>query len=237
MKLTKKLIIKLILTLIIIVLVLGGTYMYYQDINKNEKIELEEEILEVIEPVEEVVEETPKVYVDIKGAIKKPGVYQIENDKKVIDIVNLAGGLSDNADTSLINLAKKVSDEMVIIIYTKKQVEEAKKKETVSTTVNNTCVCPKISNDACLNNKNNDTSPEKKTDTTITNPTTTNEKININTATLEQLQTLTGIGESKAKAIIAHREENGNFEKIEDLKEVSGIGESVYEKIKDNITV
>ena len=76
--------------------------------------------------------------------------------------------------------------------------------------------------------------------TTITssnNSSTSTEKININTATLEELQTLSGIGESKAKAIIEYREENGNFSKPEDILNVSGIGESVYEKIKDNITV
>lgn len=229
MKITKKLIIKLLLILTITILITGGIYIYYQDTSQNEKIELEEEVIEITEPIEEVIVEEPtKVYVDIKGAIATPGVYEIEETKKVIDVVNLAGGFTENADTSLNNLAKKVSNEMVVIIYTKKEVRDAKLKETLSITSNDICVCPEVNNDACLNSTNT-----KETTNTAIN----NEKVNINTATLEQFQTLTGIGESKAKAIIAYREENGNFENIEDLKNVSGIGESVYEKIKNNITV
>lgn len=233
MKLTKKTIIKISLIIIIIGLFLYIVYIYYQDINKKKLIEDSTiENLEQIKPQEEVTE-ISKVYVDIKGAIKNPGVYEIEDTKKVIDVVNLAGGFTESADTSLVNLAKKVTDEMVVIIYTKKQIEEAKKKETVSTSINNSCICPKITNDACLNN-----SKEKTKDTSnSTNTNNQTEKININTANLEQLQTLTGIGESKAKAIISYREENGKFEKIEDLKEVTGIGESIYEKIKNDITV
>ena len=160
----------------------------------------------------------------------------------MIDVVYMAGGLTDEADTTLINLAKKLIDEMVIIIYTKDQIKEAKKKDLLSTTINDTCVCPQITNDACINNQStqNNSSNKSSSNTSTSssnNSSTSTEKININTATLEELQTLSGIGESKAKAIIEYREENGNFSKPEDILNVSGIGESVYEKIKDNITV
>lgn len=64
-----------------------------------------------------------------------------------------------------------------------------------------------------------------------------NTKININTATQEELETLTGIGESTAKSIIEYREQNGKFATIEDIKNVSGIGDAKYEKLKDEITV
>ena len=69
------------------------------------------------------------------------------------------------------------------------------------------------------------------------NKTTKNQKININTATLEELDTLDGIGKSTAEKIIEYRKQNGKFKTIEDLKNVSGIGESKYEKIKEKITV
>lgn len=144
----------------------------------------------------------------------------------VIDVINLAGGLTENADTSLINLAKQVTSEMVIIIYSKEEVELAKQEEPIIKIVEKECVCPEIKNDSCLENIKKDDKTE-----------VVNGKVNLNTATFDELQTLDGIGESKAKTIIAYREENGNFENIEELLEVSGIGEALYEKIKDNITV
>ena len=83
----------------------------------NEEVEEEKE--EFIEPV--------YYKVDIKGAIKKPGVYNIKENSRVIDVINLAGGLNKNADTTYINLSKKVFDEMVIIIYTKEKISDIKK--------------------------------------------------------------------------------------------------------------
>lgn len=183
---------------------------------------------------------TPKVFVDIKGAIVRPGVYELEKEKRVIDVVSMAGGLSDEADTTLINLAKKIEDEMVVIIYTKEQITEAKKKDLLSTTIKDSCVCPKIENDACLNNNNSSnksSSSSKSTNKSSKETATSTDKININTASLDELQKISGIGESKAQAIIKYREENGNFNKIDDIMNVSGIGDALYEKIKDNITV
>ena len=179
---------------------------------------------------EEIVDDFSKIYVDIKGAIVNPGVYEVDSDMIVNDVIKLAGGLKDNADTSIINLAKRVSDGDLIIIYTKEEVENSNIKdvETVVKVVDKECVCPNIQNDACINTQIEDT---------ITNGNTTDGKININTATLEQLMELSGIGEAKANAIIAYRNEKGKFKSIEDIKDVSGIGETLYEKIKDNITV
>ena len=147
-------------------------------------------------------------------------------------LIEKAGGITEEADTTYINLAKKLQDEMVIIIYTKDQIKKAKEKETLAPKeINNTCICPKITNDVCIAKENITQKTETKTEETKTN------KININTASEEELQTLTGIGASKAKAIIEYREQNGPFNKTEDITNVSGIGESAYEKIKDNITV
>ena len=203
----------------------------------NNKANLKEEVVEEIEVIEEVneeiVAEIETFFVDIKGAVLNPGVYEIEANKKVIDVVNLAGGLTDNADTTLINLAKNITDEMVIIIYTKEEVEKANTNDTVVKVIDKECVCPEIKNDACISSSisNKNTTSNDTTDTVELG------KINLNEATLEELQTLTGIGESKAKAIIEYRESIGLFSTIEEVKEVTGIGESLYEKIKDNITV
>lgn len=175
-------------------------------------------------------------FVDIKGAVNAPGVYEIEKDKRVIDVVTAAGGLRDDANTSLINLSKKVSDEMVIIIYTNIEVANAivdKNIDKNNDALSNQYNCPSVKNEAC-NCTNKNTS--SKTDDKNTSDKKTNEKININSATEEELMTISGIGEAKAKAIINYREENGNFNNIEDIMNVSGIGQSLYDKIKENIT-
>ena len=225
--------IKIISIFIIIILVIVCIFikMYL-----NNNSELDNEVEEVIElekdnEVEEEIIEL--VSVDIKGAIITPGVYEIEKGKKVIDVVNKAGGLTEDADTSMINLAKQVVNEMVIIIYTKEEVKKYSTKEEIIKVIDKECICPKITNDACINNKE-ESSNDNKNDN---EQNITNDKVNLNTATLEELQGLTGVGESKAQAIIDYRTENGNFKSIEDIKNVSGIGEALYEKIKDNITI
>ena len=164
------------------------------------------------------------VYVDIKGAVKKPGVYKINSDKKIIDVITIAGGLMENANTDNINLSKKVTDEMVIIIYTDEEVKNSNIVDTVIKVIDKECVCPNIQNDGCINTEINDS---------ITN---VNKTININTATLEELMSINGLGEAKAKAIIKYREENGYFKIIDDLLNVSGIGVALLEKIKEYIT-
>jgi len=224
-----KVIVILFLLIITICCVLGKIYLEKRkDILKpkeKEEVILEEEFIFDEVKLEEDVE---KFFVDLKGAVVKPGVYEIESGKKVIDVVHLAGGLTENADTSLINLAKQVKDEMVIIIYTKEEVEKALKQEEIVKIIEKECVCPEIKNDACLN-KDEQVSGNKET--------SSGDKVNINTATLEELQILPGVGESKAEAIIKYREEHDGFQTIEELKEVSGIGEALFEKVKEYISI
>lgn len=172
------------------------------------------------------------VFVDIKGAIANPGVYELEQNKKVIDVVNLAGGFLENANTQTINLAKKVTNEMVIIIYTNEEIKLAMAEEKTAKVIDNTCVCPVLKNDACINK--NETKKDK---ATSNEQETIIEPININTATVSDFDKLPGIGASKAESIVQYREKNGPFEKIEDLKEISGIGDALFEKIKDYITI
>lgn len=236
-KYKKYVLILLFIFIIILLVILKIKLSYSKDTVLQEE---QPELYEVVPSTDE--EETLQIVsVDIKGAVVNPGVYEIEENKKVIDVINLAGGLNDDADTSLINLAKKVSDEMVVIIYTEDQIKKASEQgNSLINPIDNVCTCPEITNDACLtqktDNQDNSSSNDKNTDESNTNG-QTNSKVNINTASIEELQTLSGIGESKAKAIVEYRESNGNFSSIEDIKNVSGIGDSVYEKIKDSITV
>ena len=225
---------KWITLIIVMIILIGGIVVKWSlsnqkvEIIPTEELELEKQKTSTTEVPKEHL--TPQnIYVDIKGAIQNPGVYEIPEDKKVIDVVQLAGGFTEQADTSMVNLAKKVTNEMVVIIYTKEEVKKAGEKDSVIKIVEKECICPEINNDACLNQE------EKKNDT-ITNE-SVDEKVNINNATIEELLSLSGIGESKAEAIIKYREENGNFKTVEELMEVPGIGEALYEKIKASITV
>ena len=133
----------------------------------------------------------------------------------------MAGGLTENADTSVLNLSKKIEDEMVIIVYSKQEVIDFKKTKEIEKQVEEKC---KNSNETLINGACIEI--EEKTST----------KVNINTASKEELMTLSGIGESKAEDIIKYREKE-QFVSIEDIKKVSGIGDSLFAKIKENITV
>lgn len=155
--------------------------------------------------------------VDIKGAVQNPGVYEMNIGTRVIDLIEKAGGLLKDANTNFINLSKELTNEMIVWVYTDKEIEELKLSKTIIEYIEKECNCPSVDNSACINNSNS-------------------SLININTANLELLMTLSGIGESKAKLIIEYREKTP-YTSIEDIMNVSGIGESGFNKIKDYITV
>ena len=234
-----------IITIIILILLSIGLITIKIYLNNNSTKNIKESKIEeiIIKDDEELdkKEEIPlieNIFVDIRGAVVNPGVYEIENDKKVIDVVNKAGGLTEKADTSMINLAKQLTNEMVIIIYTKEEVEKYTNQEEIIKIVEKECICPKVENNACFNNnENNSLIEENNKENEVVEENKQNDKINLNTANLEELQTLSGIGESKAKAIIEYRNEHKKFNNIEELKQVSGIGDALYEKIKNNITI
>ena len=188
-------------------------------LEKNDNLEIKEEIITDNVKL--------KIKVDIKGAVKNPGVYEVEENSRVSDVINISGGLTNEADTSIINLSKNVEDEMVIIIYTKAEINEMKKGNTSVKYVEKECVCPKIENDACIENKV-DNIPSN-------NSNLSNNKISLNKASLDELMTLDGIGEKKAQAIIDYRNKNNGFKKVEEILEVDGIGSATYEKIKDRL--
>lgn len=167
-------------------------------------------------------------YIDIKGAVKKPGVYLVHENDKVVDAIKMAGGLTKSAVTNNINLSQKLKSEMVIYIFTKKELTP----ETTKMITTTACKCETIKVDNCINQT---TTPPTTTRIALEEP--ENGKININTVSELELTSLNGIGEAKAKAIIDYRNNNGLFKTIEDIKNVPGLGESIFAKIKDNITV
>lgn len=174
--------------------------------------------------------------VDIKGMVKKPGIYELSVGSRIEDVIQKSGGLLTDADTSIINLSKKLIDEMVIIIYSKDELKNfsdtIKEKEKKIDSCND--LNEQLVNGACIKRK--DLKDEKQSTNENSSSNITN-LININVASVDELTSLDGIGEAKAKAIIEYRTINGNFKNIEDIKKVDGIGDTVFEKIKDNITV
>lgn len=198
---------------------------------------VEEETIEKEETQTETIDqnkkEQEKIKVDIKGEINTPGVYELNEGDRVSDAIKVSGGLTENADTTLINLSKNLKDEMVIIIYNKNEIEKLKQELTTTKTVieyiEKECTCPDVINDACINESKEENKEEQKEEK--------DKKISINTATQEELEGIPGIGSSKAKAIIKYREEHGNFKTIEEITNVNGIGNNTFEKFKDFITL
>ena len=218
----------------------------------SENVEEVGEVEEVVEtPQATPVDASNQIVVDIKGAVLTPGIYTVDANTRVMQVIDKAGGLTENADVSVINLGKKVFDEMVIYIYTKEEV--ANFVTTKEELVEKIEACPETNypNDACvcIGDTNivdqntgvgsgdvlvNDTESESVTDSEVIPE---NGKVSLNQASLEELMTLTGIGEVKAQAIITYREANGGFKTIEELKNVDGIGDSTFEKIKAQLTI
>lgn len=186
--------------------------------------------------------EVEMYYVDIKGEVINPGVYEVESNSRIIDVIEMSGGLTENSDISLLNLSKKVTDEMNITIYSKDEVKKAKDSLTkepevieIIKEIEKECICPSI-NDVCIND--NMSVVEGNDKAVIEDNVVDNKEImiNINTASIEELMTIPKIGESKAKSIIEYRDKS-KFNTIDDIKNVSGIGEKLFDSIKENITV
>lgn len=207
-------------------------------------VALERENVEFKKDEEAVI---TKISVDVKGAVKKPGVYELDFGSRVNDAIKAAGGLKSNASTKYLNLSKKISDETVIKVYTEKQISNM----SITYEVKEECECPtqeiidcagasiiedssKDSNDKQDYVIENEVKEDVKDEQ---NNEVSDNKVSINNATKDELMTLKGIGEAKALAIIEYREKNNGFKTLEDIMNVSGIGEAAFNKIKDSITL
>lgn len=208
---------KIIISIILIILMIILITIYI--INTNEKEEIDLNIILLENSEEENVEitneihEEEKIAVHIIGEVKKEGIIYLEEGSRVADAIEKAGGETKEADLSKINLAYILQDGEKIYVPNKNDdITEYITKE----------------NGNNLISEGNNTSNNLKGE---------NDKVNINTATLNELDSLPGIGPSTAQKIIDYREENGNFKTIEDLQNVKGIGDAKFEEIKDKIIV
>ncbi|WP_218653517.1 helix-hairpin-helix domain-containing protein [Streptococcus pluranimalium] len=156
--------------------------------------------------VESDIASSRTITVDIKGAVKKPGVYELPSDSRVNDAILLAGGVTAEADRQSVNFAQKLNDEAVVYV--------ASQGENISVVATNTTVTSRV-----------ETAGDS------------SDKVNLNTATLADLQTISGIGQKRAQDILDYRDSNGGFKSVDDLSNVSGIGEKTLEKLREEVTV
>ena len=182
--------------ILLILVGVGGLFS-----KKEESVEGTEVVVTTVmaEKTEESTTQETVIFVDIKGAVKNPGVYQMKVGDRVKDALEAAGGLTEEADSQKVNLAKRLEDQMVIVV-------------------------PKVGEEAEEIPAGATSKEEAK-----------EGKVNINTATVEELKTLKGVGEKKAEAIIEYRKKNGSFQTKEDLMKVRGIGKKLFESFQERI--
>ena len=152
-----------------------------------------------------------KITVDIEGAVENPGVYTIEEDLRLDNLIKIAGGLKEIAETKGLNKAMKLQDGGYYYIFS---IGEKDNGEI-----------------AVYNSEGSYSTTEESASHRG------DGKININTASLESLQLIPGVGEVKAASIVQYREKNGGFNTLEELKNISGIGEKTFEKLRDYIDI
>lgn len=174
--------------------------------NTQEEEENQDTTQEVEDNEEEEIQDIIYISVYVCGAVQEEGVYELEEGSRIFEAIELAGGSTEEAMESYLNLAEVMTDGQKIYVPTILEVEQGLVVESSSGSIGTS--------------GNSDTG-----------------KVNINTATMEELMTLSGIGESKAEAIITYRETVGFFMETEEIQNITGIKEGVYEAIKDDITV
>lgn len=165
---------------------------------------------------EDVTEDTKEIaYVDLCGAVRTPGVYIVSSEARICDVIEMAGGLTEDADLTRINQALPVEDGMKIRVYTTSERDTESEGTSAGKWDGTTGIWTE-------DNREHLSDPAL---------------VDLNTAGLEELQTLPGIGESRARDIIEYREINGSFQSVEEIMNISGIKTAVFEKIKDKIVV
>lgn len=178
-----------------------------EGISESENQKVPKEAPEISE-VPEVTQEPQQIFVDVCGAVNQPGVYEMDPDSRVFQAIEAAGGMREDASGISVNQAQTLSDGQQIYVPT---VQEAEERKLVPQT---------------FETQETETGMDAASEDGL---------VDLNTADAQTLKTLSGIGDSKAQAILAYREEHGAFSSIEEIMQVPGIKESTFSKIKDKI--
>ncbi len=205
---------KIVVIAIAGIVVIGIMYFIYNKNQVKEDINIENEILVNNVITNENNTNDDIVIIHITGSVKNPGIVKLKEGSRIEDAIESAGGLTENADITKVNLAYVVED------GTKIKIPSASEED--------------IGDEDIIDSKSGDNIIIEENAVPSNNSPQT---ININKATEKEFETLPGIGPSLASKIIEYRNQNGKFESIEDIKNVNGIGDNKYEKIKDLITV
>ncbi|USK73485.1 helix-hairpin-helix domain-containing protein [Peribacillus frigoritolerans] len=203
---------KMTMITVAVAFVAGGIYFFSQQgedpADTEDIFSVTAKEAEMEQSVNESAAEPEIIKVDVKGAVKSPGIFTAQAGDRVIDLISSAGSFTEKADTDKVNFAQIIEDQMVI--YVPEIGEEDKGN---------------------LENIQVGTSGDAVTKGTSAG------LVNLNTATQEDLLTLTGIGPSKASAILEYRETVGKFKEVDELKQVTGIGDKTFERLRDSISV
>ena len=205
---------KIIVIAIAGIVAIGIMYFIYNKNQVKEDINIENEILVNNVSTNENNTNDDIVIIHITGSVKNPGIVKLKEGSRIEDAIEAAGGLTENADITKVNLAYVVED------GTKIKIPSASEED-----IGDEDIIDSKSGDNIIIEENTISSNNSK------------QTININKATEKEFETLPGIGPSLASKIIEYRNQNGKFGSIEDIKNVNGIGDNKYEKIKDLITV
>lgn len=175
-------------------------------------------------------EEKKKIFVYVCGAVQAPGVYGLEEGARLYEAIACAGGVREDAAEESVNQAQAVTDGERLYIPTDEEVRQGL-EEFLNAGVS-------VGDGGTGSQENGSISGGSKTDASGGGSSTSSAgKVNINTASREELKTLNGIGDTRAESILSYREQNGPFQTIEDLMKVDGIKEGVFNKMKDSISV
>ncbi|MGJ3196202.1 helix-hairpin-helix domain-containing protein [Peribacillus frigoritolerans] len=203
---------KMTMITVAVAFVAGGIYFFSQQgedpADTEDIFSVTAKEAEMEQSVNESAAEPEIIKVDVKGAVKSPGIFTAQAGDRVIDLISSAGGFTEKADTDKVNFAQIIEDQMVIYVP---EIGEEDKGNLENIQVG-------TSGDAVTKG-------------------TSGGLVNLNTATQEDLQTLTGIGPSKADAILEYRETVGKFKEVDELKQVTGIGDKTFERLRDSISV
>jgi len=173
-----------------------GLFFWQQDMPSDQKVlKMEQKNQSENDVVNSKGEQTTKssIFVDVKGEVNQPGVYELKEGRRVKDAIKRAGGMTGQADPLSVNLAQKLLDEMVVYVSAETLAGNGKGSYA--------------------------------------------DKLSINRASLEELMNLSGIGEAKAKKIIAYRDQFGPFKSVDDLLEISGIGSKTLQGFREDVRV